>query len=172
MPHELRLDELLRTARGVDLPDAISAPKAAELAGDLGPSVSSFTRYSAIPKPEEWFGTAWGTRATDNRIIDPNSIMGIVRALSVNPRDVVLASATSAGIPGMWREPSEIARTRLWLGWDTLTDDRWSVIRKVGVRLTEDQAREEETAQLKARNTELERRVAELERSTSWARRV
>jgi len=164
---ELRLDQLLRSARGVGLPDAISTTKAAELAGELGPSSASFVRNSQEPKDEEWFTTAWGTRACSNRIIDTNSIMGIHRALRIPERDIVLASATSAGLPGMWRDPSEVARARLWDGWDTLDDGRWSVVRKIGIALRDDQTREEETRDLRARVAELERQLAEVENSST-----
>lgn len=170
--NELRLDQLLRSARGVGLPDAISAQRAADLAGDLGPSVASFTRYSAVPKDKEWFDTEWGTRAIDSRIIDPRSVMGIHRALHISPRDIVLASATTAGLPGMWREPSEVSRARLWYGWDLTVDARFSVVRKVGIQQWEDQSREEENERLRARTTELERRVAELERAARRPRRA
>ena len=130
-PLGLRLDQLLREARKLGQPDAIGAPAAAKLAGDLGPTTTTWHRLTAYPRDEDWFTTMWDTQATEKNFPDPKSIMGIHRALRIPTRDIVLAAAATTGIPDVWRDPSEISRARLPEGWDRLDEHRWAVVRDV-----------------------------------------
>lgn len=150
----MTLGELIRRLRVQPSGEEFSYPALSRRAGGK-PSEPSFDRLGNEPVPEDFganesvYRTAWGTVAVRKGAVDPESIVGIARALETSHRLPWLALGESLGLVDMFRGETDEAAQKLPPGWTGLSADGMASLRAHAALLIE-------VERLRARVAELE----------------